>query len=176
MGVFPNNLETSGRILYDGIDWSLYQVTEGKLKPLVRALQGPAIIERSGRITITRTLEEEMFRDADILSEGSCKTGTDGNDSYFGSTMVTFDLELVKRHWRGPFDDEARKRFADAVQGSIRIHLRAMRLAYTEVARRVSDKTLGTAQIETRIRLCGDNLYLDMDLDVPLGISTVLRK
>jgi hypothetical protein len=136
---------------------------------------GPALIERGEYKAISRSLEEELFASAQVLSEGGCRIGADGNDNYFGSTMITFDLGRVHRYWRGPFDDKARERFVDAIQGSVRIHLRAMRLAYAEVARRVSDKPIGTALIETRMRLSGEYLYLDIDLEVPVGVSAVLR-
>lgn len=144
------------------------------LKPLARAKIGPALIERGDYKAISRFLEEELFASAQVLSEGGCRTGADGIDNYFGSTMITFDLERVRRYWRGPFNEKARIRLVDAIQGSVRIHLRAMRLAYAEVARRVSDKPIGTALIETRTRLSGDSLYLDIDLEVPVGVSTGL--
>jgi len=136
---------------------------------------GPALIERGEHTAISRSLEEELFASAKVLSEGGCRTGVDGNDNYFGSTMITFDLGRVRRYWRGPFDEKARKRVVDAIQGSVRVHLRAMRIAYAEVARRVSDKPIGTALIETRMRLCDESLYLDIDLEVPVGVSAVLR-
>ncbi len=144
------------------------------LKPLVRSRIAPALIERGEYTAISRSLEEELFASAQVLSEGGCRTGADGNDNYFGSTMITFDLARVRRYWRGPFDEHARNRFVDAIQGSVRVHLRAMRLAYAEVARRVSDKPIGTALIETRMRLTGESLYLDIDLEVPVGVSAVL--
>jgi hypothetical protein len=136
---------------------------------------GPALFERGGQITISRFLEEELFQSAKVLSEGSCRTGPAGNDAYFGSTMITFDLARVGTCWRGAFDKNARERLVHAIEGSVRIHLRAMRLAYAEVARRVSDKPIGTVLVETKVRLSGDFLYLDIDLEAPIGMSFVSR-
>jgi len=150
-------------------------VADRDLKPLARTKTGPALIERGEYRVISRFLEEELFAFAEVLSEGECRTGGDGCDNYFGSTMITFDLGRVRRYWRGPFDEKACKRVADAMQGSVRIHLRVMRLAYAEVARRVSDKPMGTALIETRMRLNGESLYLDIDLEVPVGVSAAMR-
>ena len=86
--------------------------------------------------------------------------------------MIGFDLDRVRRHWRGRFDPAAARRLMESVQGSVRMHLRAMRIAYTEVARRVPVRPLGTAQVETRVRLSEQYLHLDMDLEVPLGVSS----
>jgi hypothetical protein len=154
---------------------SAEKVTSRELKPLARARSGAAFFERSGHVSISRFLEEELFQSAKVLSEGSCRTGSSGNDAYFGSTMITFDLARVGRYWRGAFDKNARERLAHAVEGSVRIHLRAMRLAYAEVARRVSDKPIGTVLVETKVRLSGDFLYLDIDLEAPIGISFISR-
>ena len=126
--------------------------------------------------TISRNLEEELFRSADVLSEGGCRAGVDGSNTYFGSTMIRFELDSVRRHWRGRFDPAAARRLTETVQGSVRMHLRAMRIAYREVARRVPYRPLGTAQVETRVRLSEKHLYLDVDLEVPLGVSSGSRR
>jgi hypothetical protein len=145
------------------------------LKPLVRAPAGPGLVKR-GLPTISRSLEEEMFRSADVLSEGSCRRGANGSNTYFGSTMISFDLDRVRRHWRGRFDPAAARQLTESVQGSVRMHLRAMRIAYREVARRVPLRPLGTAQVETRVRLGDRHLHLDVDLEVPLGVCSGLRE
>ena len=155
--------------------WRHKKVVPHRIKPLVRALVSP-VFKKHGHIAISRALEEELFRSAEVLSEGSCKLGREGNDSYFGSTMITFDLRGLERHCRGCLDRNTKEMFARAVEGSVRMRLRAMRIAQAEVARRVSDRPLDTALIETRIRLDGDHLYLDMDLEVPLGVSSYSRK
>ncbi len=146
-----------------------------QLKPLARAPAGPALVRRDFT-TISRNLEEELFRSADVLSEGTYRTGVDGGNTYFGSTMIRFDLERVRRHWRGRFDPAAARRLTETIQGSVRMHLRAMRIAYREVARRVPHRPLGTAQVETRVRLGEKHLHLDVDLEVPLGVSSSMRR
>jgi hypothetical protein len=144
------------------------------LKPLVRAPAGPALVTR-GYPILSRNLEEELFRSADVLSEGNCRAGINGCNTYFGSTMIRFDLDRVRRHWRGRFDPAAARQLSESIQGSVRVHLRAMRIAYREVARRVPHRPLGTAQVETRVRLDEKHLHLDVDLEVPLGVSSGLR-
>jgi hypothetical protein len=139
--------------------------------PLARARGAPLLVRRD-RVALSRVLEEELFRSADVLSEGECRAGADGSECYYGSTMITLDLDPVRRSWRGRFDEAARQHFAAVVRGSARVHLRAMRTACAEVARRVSDRPLGTAQVDIRVRLDGEHLYLDVDLEVPLGVSS----
>jgi hypothetical protein len=86
--------------------------------------------------------------------------------------MITFDLAPLAAHLRGPLDDAARARLARVIEGSVRVKLRATRLARAEVARRLPDRVLGTALVETRVRLHGDELHIDVDLEVPLRVSS----
>lgn len=144
------------------------------IKGPVRARRGPTIVERRSE-SLSREAEEQLFRAAEVLSEGSVRDAGDGA-SWFGSTMITFDLAKVEASLRGPIDDEARARLARIVEGSVRVRLRATRMARHEVARRLPDRTLGTAQVETRVRIVGDKLHVDIDLEVPLRVSSRARK
>lgn len=143
----------------------------GKLRPLARALRGPALLRRT-YVVLGREVEEAIFRRAEVLSEGGCRVGPAGRDAYFGSTMISVDLDHLRSHWRGEFDTKARAALAAAVDGSARVRLRAMRLARAEAARRVPGRAFGTAQVEIRVRLNRDQLHIDVDLEVPLGLSS----
>ncbi len=149
-------------------------MSPGKLKPLARATRSPALVRR-GHVVLSRALEEEIFRSAEILSEGSCRSEGAPHDSYFGSTMISVDLERLRKQWRGDFDPRARQQLSEAVDGSVRVRLRAMRLACAEATRRVSDRELGTALCEIRVRLTETQLHIDVDLEVPLGVSSGSR-
>lgn len=140
-------------------------------KGLAKARRGATVDVRS-HVALSREAEEVLFRRPEVLSEGSVRESPEGGRSWFGSTMITFDLAALEAHWRGPLDDAARTRLLEAVQGSVRVRLRAMRLACAEVARRLPDRPLGTAQVETRARLVGDTLHVDVDLEVPIGVSS----
>lgn len=145
-----------------------------RLKPLARALRGPALVRHDG-VAISRLLEEQLFRDADVLSEGELRR-LDNHDSYFGSTMIAFELVRVVGYVQGSFDVDAQERLRRAVEGSVRMRIRAMRIARGEVGRRVPDRPLGTAQIETRTRLTSTHLHMDVDLEVPVGVSSRARR
>lgn len=144
-------------------------MTGGRIKGLARATRirelRPARYE-----TLSREGEEELFRVADVLSEGSVREGEAA--AYFGSTMITFDLDRLSERLRRPLDAESRSRLAAIVDGSVRVRIRAMRLACEEVARRLPDRRLGTAQVETHVELRDGNLHVDVDLEVPLGVSS----
>lgn len=142
-----------------------------RLKPLVRASRAPALVRHTS-VCITRALEEELFRCAEVLSEGSRRAVGGQRDSYFGSTMISVDLERLRPLFRGGLDERTRQLLADAVDGSVRVRLRAMRLARAEAARRVQDRTLGTAFVETRVRLTQRQLHIDVDLEVTLSVSS----
>lgn len=138
------------------------------MKGLVRALRIRTMREER-RTSLSREAEEALFRVAEVLSEGSAR---ESEGAWFGSTMITFDLDRLAGDWRRPLDEDERARLRDLVEGSVRVRIRAMRLACEEVARRLPDRRLGTAQIETRVHLRGGKLHLDVDLEVPLGVSS----
>jgi len=142
-----------------------------RLKPLARASRAPALVRR-GSVCLSRALEEELFRCAEVLSEGGRRAVGGQRDSYFGSTMISVDLERLRPLFRGGLDERSRQLLVDAVDGSVRVRLRAMRLARAEAARRVQDRTLGTAFVETRVRLTERQLHIDVDLEVALSVSS----
>lgn len=126
------------------------------LKPPVRVRRG-ALVRRVERSVLAPRAEEELFRSAEVLGEGKAQ-----DDGYYGSTLVTIDLTKL-----GITDVEASERLFAAVERSVRVRLRAMRLAQADAARRVPDRLFGTASVETRIRLDGLKLLLDVDLEIP---------
>lgn len=136
------------------------------LKPPVRVRPGVLVRARDGYALGPRA-EEELFRFAEVLTEGRLE-----GDVFFGSALITIELEKVAPHLRGEDGASERQRVADAASGSVRVRLRAMRLACADVARRHPDKRLGTATVESRFRLDGSRLLVDVDLEVPVGVSS----
>lgn len=138
----------------------------------VKATRGATVHVREHEV-LSREAEEWLFHAPEVLSEGSMRPS---GDAWFGSTMITIDLTEFSRRWRGPFDEVARARLVRAMDGSVRVRLRAMRLACEEVARRLPDRSLGTAQVDTRVRLVGNHLHLDVDVEVPVDVSSARRR
>lgn len=145
---------------------------KGKLKPLVRATRMLGVSRHKRGVTLSPSLEEELFRVADVLSEGSCRGGATQGDSYFGSTMISVELDRLRSWFRGGLDAEARRALYQAVDGSVRVRLRALRLARAEAARRLPNRALGTAYIDTTVRITEQQLHIDVDLEVPLSVSS----
>lgn len=136
----------------------------------VKARRGATVLVRAHEV-LSREAEEWLFHQPDVMSEGSVRSSADG-ECWFGSTMITMDLTTFAEQWRGPFDEEARHRLVRAMCGSVRVRLRALRLACAEVSRRLPDRPLGTAQVDTKVRLVGNKLHLDVDVEVPLDVSS----
>jgi hypothetical protein len=143
-----------------------------KLKPLARARRGTGLARRES-VALSRAFEEELFAAAEVLSEGGCRAGAPGRaDSYFGSTMISVDLERLRPWLRDGLDTHAQRELAHALEGSVRVHLRAMRMARAEALRRVPDRLLGTAYVETKVRVTERHLHIDVDLEVALSVSS----
>lgn len=137
------------------------------LKPLVRVRPGALLRERTGYALGARTVDE-LFRVADVLSEGALNEGT-----FFGTTLVTIDLGRALPSLDLAGDAALCARIVDAIGGSVRVRLRALRLAEEDLARRFPDRALGTARTETRFRVEGVVLHIDMDLEAPVGQSSI---
>jgi hypothetical protein len=145
------------------------------IKGIVRARRGAYIATPPARF-LTRDAEEALFAGAEVLSEGSERKSKNGERAYCGSTMITFDLKHLRAQWRGSFDAVARDAVFDLAAGSVRIRSRATRIACAEVARRVTERPLGTAIVETKVLLRGETLLIDVDLEVPIGIFSGMRR
>jgi hypothetical protein len=141
-------------------------VRETPIKPPVRVRPGALLRAREG-VCLGPRADEVLFHRAEVLTEGRVEGG-----SFFGSTLVTIDLERVDDALRGPSGEGERQRVLEAASGSVRVRLRAMRAACADVARRHPDRGLGTAITETRFRLDGAKLLIDVDLEVPIGVSS----
>jgi hypothetical protein len=124
-------------------------------------------LRKRQHVALDRQMEEMLFANVEVLSEGSVRDAT-----FYGSTMITIDLSRVEASLRVPLGIEGRARLLAAVDGSVRVRIRAMRLALDEVARRFPTEVRGTAHVETKIEIAGDKLHLDVDLEVPFGVSS----
>lgn len=137
------------------------------LRALVKARRHPWLRTRVCEV-LSREAEEWLFRHAEVLSEGGLRAEADGGRRYFGSTMISVDL---RRHELAPGelgaeDERLMQRILHASMGSVRVRVRALRLAYAELSRRVEDGVLATAFTETRLHLSDGKLHIDVDLEV----------
>jgi hypothetical protein len=120
---------------------------------------------------LSRHAEEALFEHAEVLLEGAPRS-IGGRESFFGSVMVAVNFEALGLVIRGLETEEAREQFTRCVDGSVRVRLRAMRMASSEVSRRFPDRKLGTALVETTIRRSGEELHIDVDVEVPFDVCS----
>jgi hypothetical protein len=132
----------------------------------VRVRPGALLRERSGWALGARAVDE-LYRVAEVLSEGRRE-----DDVFYGTTLITIELTRALDGLSLETDESLLERVRDAIAGSVRVRLRAMRMAEDEVARRFPDREIGTARTETRFRLEGTRLMVDVDLEAPIGGSS----
>lgn len=124
------------------------------------------------RRAISRHAEEALFENAEILVEGSFDADIDADEPrFFGSVMISIPFDALELSLRGLDESEVRAQFVDCCEGSMRIRLRAMRLACAEVQRRLPGREIGTANVETKIAASAGELHIDVDVEVPFGLS-----
>jgi hypothetical protein len=137
---------------------------------VAKARRAAAYTQLNARV-LSRHAEEALFELAEVLLEGTPQT-VGGQESFFGSVMLAVSFEALGMVVRGLDGDEAREEFTRCVEGSVRVRLRAMRMASSEVARRFPDRRLGTALIETNIMRLRDELHIDVDVEVPFDVCS----
>lgn len=125
-----------------------------------------------GYEALTNQAIQELFRSAEVLSEG----GLDGEGRWYGSIMITFDLAHLMSRCRDLSSPEELERVVRAVEGSVRVRIRAHRMACGEIYRRFPDRDVGTAQLYSRFSRDGDRLLLDIDLEAPVDLPSVKER
>lgn len=139
-----------------------------RLKPPVAVRPGALVRARSGAALGPRA-EDALFASAQVLAEGRESDG-----AFFGSTLVSIDLRSLAPALGHAASEAACERIYRAMEGSVRVRLRAMRIALADVSRRYPDAPLGTASVETRFRRVGPRVEVDVDVEVPLSLSSPL--
>jgi len=119
---------------------------------------------------LSREAEEAIFALGRVLSEGAMRDAGDGRRAYYGSTMITVELAALASRWRGALDEAALVALA---QGSVRVRLRAARIARAEAASRASGALL-LARTETRVVVRSRSLHLDVDLEAEIEVSSIV--
>jgi hypothetical protein len=142
-----------------------------KLKPLIKSRRQPFLAKRQA-VVLTRALEETLFRHADVISEGATRKSSDGGYAYFGSTMIAISFQHLEHETQQPFTPRTRALLVEVVDGSVRVHLRCMRLARAEAVRRVTDARLGTVFCDMRVHDDGSHLRIDVDLEAQMRLSS----
>jgi hypothetical protein len=145
------------------------------IKGPVRASRNAFIVSRSISY-LSRGAEEALLQNLEVISEGQLRSDGHGRRRYFGSTMFSIDVSKLEKAWRGGLDESTLGQLAELVAGSVRLRLRLSRIACAEAARRVSARPLGTVLVESHVRVRDRTLHIDIDLEVPVGVSSSARR
>ena len=141
------------------------------LRPLARAAR-ISLFEREVRERLSRAALDVILAAAGIMSEGQRgarreapkRTATKGHELFFGSTMLTIELESVAGSLRDAADARSAQRLAALLARDAGAHARIKRLAASECERlgNVRPKAL-SADIKVRAR--GTTVYVDVDVE-----------
>jgi hypothetical protein len=120
-----------------------------------------SLFEREIRIGLSSAALEILFDLASVLSEGEAEEG-----GYLGSTMITIDLVRAAPLVSDPCDTNTVRHVAELLATDRRVRERARDLAAAE-AGRLAGASLGSAQIDLRVRQSGHHLHIDVDVEAP---------
>jgi hypothetical protein len=90
---------------------------------------------------------------------------------FYGSTMLTIDLDAIQGAVREACDASSARRVALLVRGDERFERRMRDLAVRE-ASRLAGRPISTSAAEVRVRAQGTRLFVDVDLEGELGRAT----
>jgi hypothetical protein len=127
-------------------------------KPMAAARR-VALFEREIRIHVATAAIEVLFAAADALHEGQ----RDG-DRYFGSTMITFDLDRVRDRVRDDCDAASARRVAELMMDDARVQGRVRALAAAAAAERAG-AALARLDADVRVRAAGARVHIDVDVE-----------
>jgi len=137
----------------------------GPRRPMARATR-ITLFEREVRERLSRAALDLIFARADLLSEGQRATKV-GGDTYFGSTMLTIDLETLSHVLRDPCDVSTARRLAALMEGDTEVPERVRALADQETAR-IAGCLPREVRTHIAIRAQGTRVFIDVDVEAAL--------
>jgi hypothetical protein len=127
-------------------------------KPMARATR-VSLFEREIRVHLSTSAIEVLFDLAQVLHEGQRQL-----DGYFGSTMITMELDRAASAVRDECDAANARRVAELLEGDARVKARARLLATTAASRRAG-APLARVTVEMRVRTSGTRIHIDLDVE-----------
>ncbi len=132
-------------------------------KPMARAAR-VTLFEREIRERLSVAAIEILLERARILSEGKRSASPTAQSRYFGSTMITVDVAMLRELVREPCDARSAARVAELVAGDARVTRRVQRIAGRE-AERLAGAPVRVRAGDVRVRAEGTLVYLDVDVE-----------
>jgi hypothetical protein len=132
------------------------------LRPLAR-VRRIALFEREVREHLSRAALDLVFERAEVMSEGQKSTRA-GQPVYFGSTMLTIDLEKLAPALREDCDAGTARRLATLLARDAAVAARVKTIASKEAARIVGAR-LGSVATEVKVQARGVRVFIDVDVE-----------
>jgi hypothetical protein len=136
-----------------------------ELRPMAQ-VRRISLIEREVRETLSRAALDAVFAHADVISEGESHSEA-GKTIFLGSTMLTCDLAATSEILREPPDDGTARRLAALLAGEKTLERRIEAVVRREVER-ITGRAPKKVRGETRIRVQGTRVFLDVDVEALL--------
>jgi hypothetical protein len=122
-----------------------------------------ALVEREVRERLSRAAVELIFARAEVMSEGQ-RTTRAGKPIYFGSTMLTINLEALALVLREPCDAGTARQLALLLSHDASVASRVKALAGREAAR-ILGARLESLAAEMKVSARGARVFIDVDVE-----------
>lgn len=132
------------------------------LRPMAR-VQRIALFEREVRERLSRAAMDLLLERAEVMSEGQRST-RDGKPVWFGSTMLTIDLEALGPALREACDAGTARRLATILTADTAVASRVKHIAGREAARLAGGR-LGAVATEVKVSARGARVFIDVDVE-----------
>jgi hypothetical protein len=132
------------------------------LRPLAR-VRRIALFEREVREHLSRAALDLVFERAEVISEGQRSTRA-GQPVYFGSTMLTIDLEALAPQLRESCDAGTARRLATLLSSDAAVAARVKSVAGREAAR-IAGARLKAIATEVKVSARGARVFIDVDVE-----------
>jgi len=132
------------------------------LRPLAR-VQRIALFEREVREHLSRAALDLVFERAEVISEGQ-ESARAGQPVYFGSTMLTIDLEALAPQLRESCDAGTARRLATLLSKDAAVAARVKGVAGREAAR-IAGGRLKSIATEVKVSARGARVFIDVDVE-----------
>lgn len=141
------------------------RISQYEIRPMAQ-VRRIALVEREIRETLSQAALDAVFAHAEVISEGEARQEA-GKTIFLGSTMLTCDLATTSEILREPADDGTARRLAALLLKEKTLDQRIEAIVRREVER-VSRTKPKKVRGETRIRVQGARVFLDVDVEAIL--------
>lgn len=147
----------------------------GTIRPIAKALRLD-VVRWTEAARLAPGIAELVLSRASVISEGAVRDGIGGRETYFGSTMLTIDLEDLSTRLRVPVDHGLAEDLARRLSSSAHLKVHALRIAREEAERRVGGRSADRFSAEISVRAAATRIEVDVDVEMPLAVAQARAK